>query len=106
LENTSFEELSKPEHKPPTISSGAIPPSGSPDLQFPVSFGVVISCRLGDVDRIRSRIEQEGGHIVFQTTSNDDLFLLRKRQVERILQGDTSALAEVHKKKARRGEKI
>lgn len=95
--------LATAETKPPnTISTGTTPPSGSPDLQFPVSFGVVVSCRLGDVERIRGRIEQEGGHIVFQTTSERPLFLLRERQVERALSGDLSALADIHRKKARR----
>ncbi|MGA8856197.1 MAG: hypothetical protein WB643_03415 [Candidatus Bathyarchaeia archaeon] len=95
--------LAKADAKPPnTISSGAPLPSGSPDLQFPVTFGVIISCKLGNVEWIRRRIEQEDGHIVFQTTSERPLFLLRERQVERILQGDTSAIAEVHRKKTRR----
>jgi hypothetical protein len=97
--------LAKAEPKPPnTISSGATPPSGSPDLQFPVSFGVVISCRLGDVEHIRTLIQGTGGRIVFQTTSEGDLFLLREKQVERILAGDVSALAEIHSKKTRRSE--
>jgi hypothetical protein len=96
-------DLGKADVKPPnTISSEPSLPSGSPDLQFLVSFGVVVSCKLGDVERIRNRIQEQGGRIVFQTTSNGDLFLLRERQVERILLGDTSTLAEVHRKKTRR----
>jgi hypothetical protein len=88
--------------KPPTISSGSTPPSGSAaDQNFLVSFGMVISCRLGDVERIRSRIEAEGGRVVYQTVSNGPLFLLTAGKVERILQGDTSALAEVHRRKGR-----
>ena len=99
--------LAKADAKPPnTISSGATPPSGSADLQFLVSFGAVISCRLGDVERIRSLIQGTGGRIVFQTVSNGPLFLFRAGQVERALKGDLSALAEIHGKKTRRSEKI
>jgi len=99
--------LAKADVKPPNaFSSHASQPSGSPDLNFLVSFGVVISCRLGEVDRIRSLIQGTGGRIVFQTVSNGPLFLLRAGQVDRILQGDTSAIAEVHRKKTRRSEKI
>ena len=100
--------LAKADAKPPnTISSGAPPPSGSPDLQFLVSFGAVISCRLGDVELIRSLIQEAGrGRIVFQTVSNGPLFLFRAGQVERALNGDLSALAEIHGKKTRRSEKI
>jgi len=99
--------LAKADVKPSsTFSSEATLPSGSPDLNFLVSFGAVISCRLGDVERIRSLIQGAGGRIVFQTVSNGPLFLLRAGQVDRILQGDTSAIAEVHRKKTRRSEKI
>ena len=100
MENRS---LAKADVKPPnTISSGASPPSGSPDLQFLVSFGAVISCRFGDVERIRNLIQGAGGRVVFQTVSNGPLFLLRAGQVERALNGDLSALAEIHIKKTRR----
>ena len=106
MENTNFKKLSRPEPKPPTISSGATPPSSSPaDLQFLVSFGVVISCRLGDVEGIRSLIQGTGARIIFQTVSNGPLFLFRAAQVEKALNGDVSALAEIHRKKTRRSEK-
>lgn len=99
--------LAKAEHKPPNpISTEVKLPSGSADLQFYVSFGLLVSCKLGDVDRIRGLIEGAGGRIVFQTVSNGLLFLLRQAQVDRILHGDTSAIAEVHRKKTRRSEKI
>jgi hypothetical protein len=99
--------LAEAETKPPSsISTGATPPSGSPDLHFPVTLGFVISCRLREVEGIRGAVEREGGRIVFQTTSEAPLFLLRQRQVERILQGDISALAEVHRKKQKGSEKI
>jgi len=42
---------------------------------------------------------------VFQTISNGDLFLFRAAQVERAMQGDVSALAEIHKKKEKRLER-
>ena len=99
--------LAKADVKPPnTFSSGVTPPSGSPDLNFLVSFGMVVSCRLRDVERIRTRIQESGGRIIFQTVSNGPLFLLRAGQVERALQGDLSALAEIHIKKTRRSDKI
>jgi hypothetical protein len=63
---------------------------------------LVVSCRLGDVDRIRSRIQEADGRIIFQTVSNGNLILLRAGQVERALNGDLSALAEIHNKKTRR----
>jgi hypothetical protein len=106
MENRNWKDLEKQDPKPPTISSGAKPSSGSPDQQFLVSFGAVISCCLGDVERIRESIHALGGRIVFQTVSNGPLFLLRAGQVERALQGDLSALAEIHIKKTRRSEKI
>ena len=110
MENRSWKELSRSEPKPPTISSGATPPSGSPDLQFdlqfPVSFGLVISCKLGDADYIRSLVHSTGSRIIFQTVSDKPLFLFREAQVERVLKGDVSALAEIHNKKTRRSEKI
>ena len=106
MESMENRDLAKAESKnPSTISTGSKSPSGSAaDQQFPVTYRAIISCRLGDVDRIRSDIEKEGGRIIFQTTSEDNLFLFRERQVERILNGDTSALAEVHRRKQRRVE--
>jgi hypothetical protein len=103
MENRNWKDLEKQETKPRTISSGAIQPSVSAaDQQFLVSFGAVISCRLGDVERIRGLVQGTGARIVFQTVSNGPLFLLRAGQVERALQGDVSALAEIHSKKTRR----
>jgi hypothetical protein len=107
MESMEKTTLAKADAKPPnTISSGTTPPSGSPDLQFLVSFGMVISCKLGDVDYIRSLIHHEGCRIIFQTVSDRPLFLLREAQVERTLRGDVSALAEIHKKKTRRSVEI
>ncbi|MGA2971907.1 MAG: hypothetical protein ABSE39_04685 [Candidatus Bathyarchaeia archaeon] len=96
--------LAKRDVKPPNaFSSNATQPSDSAaDQQFLVSFGVVISCRLGDVEHIRSLINGIGGRVVFQTVSNGPLFLFRAAQVERALTGDVSALAEIHNKKTRR----
>ncbi len=98
--------LAEAEHKPPSpISTRTKPPSEcAADQQFYVSFGAVISCRLGDVEKIRGKIEAEGGRIVFQSVSNGPLVLLRAGQIERALNGDLSALAEIHKRKQRRGE--
>ncbi len=97
--------LVKAEHKHPSpISLDVKPPSGSADLQFLVSYGVIVSCRLGQVERIRNRIEEEGGRIIFQTVSNGPLFLLREGQIERAMKGDVSALAEIHKRKQKRSE--
>jgi hypothetical protein len=77
-------------------------PSSSADQQFFVSFGLIVSCRLGAVENIRASILKLGGRIVFQTVSTGDLFMFREAQVERALHGDVSALAEIHKKKERR----
>ncbi|MGA2789816.1 MAG: hypothetical protein ABSF00_03490 [Candidatus Bathyarchaeia archaeon] len=105
MENRSYKELSKQEHNSPTLFPDATQPSDSPDLQFPITFGVVMSCRLGDVQKIRSQIQEAGGRIVFQTVSNNSLFLLRAAQVEKALQGDLSVLTEIHNRKTRRSEK-
>lgn len=96
------------ETKPPkTISAEATPPSGSAaDREFIVSYGAIISCRLGDVERIRCLIESVGGRIVFQTVSNGPLFLLRAAQIERAMNGDVSALVEIHRRKQRRSVEI
>jgi hypothetical protein len=69
------------------------------DGKFYVSFGVIISVQHADVETVRAAIEGCGGKIVFQTVSKDPLYLLRRNQVEQILNGDTSQLCEVHKKK-------
>ena len=69
------------------------------DRKFFVSFGVVMSVQHADVERIRAAIMDCGGKIVFQTVSTDQLYLLRRYQVEQILNGDTSQLCGVHKKK-------
>jgi hypothetical protein len=94
--------LSEQEPKPPTIFPDATPTSESADAAFLVSFGAVMSCRLGDVPKIRSRIQEAGGRIVFQTVSNAPLIILRAAQVERALQGDLSDLAGIHERKMRR----
>jgi hypothetical protein len=69
------------------------------DRKFYVSFGVVMSVQHADVEMVRAAIQNCGGKIVFQTVSKDPLYLLRRSQVEQILNGDTSQLCEVHKKK-------
>ena len=69
------------------------------DRKFYVSFGVIISVQHADIETVRAAIQNCGGKIVFQTVSKDPLYLLRRNQVEQILNGDTSQLGEVHKKK-------
>ncbi len=69
------------------------------DAGFYITYGVVISARWGDVEKIRRAIEAEGGKIAFQTVSNGDLYLLRRYQVERALDGDLSQLREVYERK-------
>ena len=69
------------------------------DGKFYVSFGVIISVQDADVETVRAAIQNCGGKIVFQTVSKDTLYLLRRNQVEQILNGDTSQLRGVHKKK-------
>jgi hypothetical protein len=96
------EPKSPPVSKPILFSNTTPPSDRSADRQFPVSFGLIISCRFGDVERLRESILNLGGRIVFQTVSEEKLFLFRESQVERALRGDVSALAEIHKKKERR----
>ena len=71
------------------------------DGKFYVSFGVVMSVQHADVETVRAAIEGCGGKIVFQTVSKDPLYLLRRNQVEKILNGDTSCLKKVHARKSR-----
>jgi len=73
------------------------------DGKFYVSFGVIMSVQHADIETVRAAIEGCGGKIVFQTVSKDPLYLLRRNQVEQILNGDTSQLSEVHKKKQDKG---
>jgi len=80
-----------------------MPDDAALDGKFYVSFGVVISVQHADVERVRAAIKGCGGKIVFQTVSKDPLYLLRRDQVEQILNGDTSQLSEVHKKKQDKG---
>jgi hypothetical protein len=70
-----------------------------------VSYGLVLSLQLGDVEKVRSWLEGNGAKIIFQTVGSGPLFLLREYQVRRILQGDASQLEEVYQKKQRRVEK-
>jgi hypothetical protein len=87
------------------ISPHPKPPSeASADRQFFVSYGLIISARLADVEKIRAAIQEEGGKIAFQTVTTALLYVLRHFQIERAIQGDLSELAELHKKKLRRVE--
>jgi hypothetical protein len=72
------------------------------DRKFFVSFGVVMSVQHADVEKVRAAVEACGAKIVFQTVSPDSLYLLRRDQVEAILNGDTSQLSEAHKRKEER----
>ncbi len=89
-----------------TISPQSYQPPSEADAGFYVTYGVVISARWGDVEKIRRAIEAEGGKIAFQTVSNGDLYLLRRYQVERALQGDASQLREVYQRKQDRRLKM
>jgi hypothetical protein len=75
------------------------------DRSIFVSFGLVLSLKIDDVEKVRSWLEANGAKIVFQTTGNADLFVLREYQVRRILQGDISQLREIYQRKQRRVEK-
>jgi hypothetical protein len=91
------------------ISTQPKPPSDSSaqDRQFYVSFGLIVSARLGDVEKIRKAIESLGGKIAFQTVTSAPLYVLRHYQIEQILRGDISHVREIHerKQKERRVEK-
>lgn len=75
--------------------------SSARDREFYVSFGLIVSARLGDVEKIRSAVQGLGGKIVFQTVTSAPLYLLRHYQVEQILQGEVSQLREAHDKKSK-----
>jgi hypothetical protein len=75
------------------------------DQRFFVSFGLIISARLVDVQRIRDEIERLGGKIAFQTVSNGPLYVLREYQLERAIHGDVSQLREIHERKKGGNEK-
>jgi len=72
------------------------------DRKFFISFGVVMSVQHADVEKVRAAVEGCGAKIVFQTVSPESLYLLRRSQVEAILNGDTSQLSEAHKRKEER----
>ena len=99
-EGTTLEDVR--EKKPSPFPSETEPPSESTaDQRFPVSFGLVVSCRLGDVQGIRESVQRLGGRIIYQTVSEGQLFLFREAQVERALNGDVSALIELHRRKSK-----
>lgn len=75
------------------------------DRSIFVSFGLVLSLKLEDVEKVRSWLEENGAKIVFQTVASSPLFVLREYQVRRAIQGDTSQLSEVYQRKQRRVEK-
>jgi hypothetical protein len=74
------------------------------DRDFYVSYGLIVSARLSDVEKIRQAVEASGGKIVFQTATTAPLYLLREYQVDEVLDGDISQLREIHEKKNRRVE--
>lgn len=86
----------------PTLSDQPKSPSeAAQDWNFFISFGLIISARLGDVDKIRAAIQEEGGKVIFQTATTAPLYLLRHYEIEQILRGDTSHIREVHDKKSK-----
>jgi hypothetical protein len=88
----------------PAISPQTTPLSeaSAQDRQFYVSYGMIISTRLNDVQKIREAIQDLGGKIAFQTVTSAPLFLLREYQVKKALSGDLSELAEIYAKKKER----
>jgi hypothetical protein len=89
---------------PSSISKQITFPSEADEDRVFVSFGLIISCRLSDADKIRLAVESARGRIVFQTLSNGSLFLLRQAQIENALSGNLEELIEINKKKERRLE--
>jgi hypothetical protein len=71
------------------------------DDQFGVSFGLIISVKKSDVDKIRAALAASGVEfkLIFETVSPRDLYLLREYQVSRVLQGDLSQLRDLHNRK-------
>jgi hypothetical protein len=67
----------------------------------------VLSLKLDDVEKVRSWLEENGAKIVFQTVASSPLFVLRERQVERIIKkGDVSELMVIYARKQRQVERI
>lgn len=67
-----------------------------------ISFGLVLSLPYNAVERVRALVEEAGAKIIYQTTGASDLFLLRERQVERIIKkGDVSELKVIYERKQR-----
>ncbi len=64
-----------------------------------ISFGLVLSLKIDDVEKVRSWLEENGAKIVFQTVGAGPLFLLREYQVKKVLHGDTSELREIYNRK-------
>ena len=86
-----------------TISQEASTPSvaSAQDRQFYVSLGLIVSIRLGDVEKIREAIQDLGGKIAFQTVTPAPLYVLRHYQIEQILRGDLSHIREIHERKSK-----
>jgi hypothetical protein len=74
--------------------------------KFFIGFGVVMSVQPTDIEKVCAAIESCGAKIIYQKPSTESFYVLRRSQVERILNGDTSELSEIHvKKEERRVEK-
>jgi hypothetical protein len=70
-----------------------------------ISYGLVLSLKYGDVEKVRSWLEENGAKIVYQIVASSPLFVLREYQVRKAIQGDSSELKEVYQRKQRRVEK-
>jgi len=85
------------------------PSESQADREFYVSYGLIMSVRLVDVDRIRGAVEQLGGKIAFQTVTPAPLYLLRHYEIEQILRGDRAQLLqlrEVHDRKSKERREV
>ena len=71
----------------------------SRDRLLYVSFGLVLSLKLEDVEKVRAYLQENGAKIIFQTVSSGQLYVLREYQVQRALQGDLSQMQDVHDRK-------
>ena len=71
------------------------------DGNFPMTLGLIVSCRYNQIEMIRQAIIDQDGKIVYQNPTNGDIIQLRMYQVEKILSGDTSELRRIYEKKKR-----
>jgi len=83
--------------EPPNSAQPSPPSEASLDQQFFIGVGMIVSTRNCDREKLYAAIRAAGGKICFRTVTPAPLYVLRHYEVEQILSGDSSALAELQK---------